>query len=254
MAKAKQTNKKKHVIPKPVFSYKRDLLPPMLGGGSFLIVLAVLSCQWVTAQVKYRNAHLPAKPSVVAATKQPIPVADIPPNLWIPRLNLSVPLVFEPQTDQAHMQKALQRGVLHYGNSASPGKPGNMTLVGYSSNQPWAPGKYNFVFTLLDKLRMKDQIIIDYHQVRYIYTVSESRILSPDNTTVLKNRGQQTVTLLTGTPIASDDKRLAIIAEQVSPAPPTKGQPATSSMPASTKLPGAAPSMWQSFKTLITKD
>ena len=80
-------------------------------------------------------------------------------RIIIPRIGKNIPLVnVENQRASTSSEwhkifmKELDKGVIKYPGSADPGHIGNSFIFGHSSNFPWARGKYNQVFALLDKL------------------------------------------------------------------------------------------------------
>lgn len=252
--------------PKVPFSFRRNVLPPLAGVVVMAGILGAINGQWLAAQLQYR-LHQPAAAAasgpqstvapaaVVDDTKSPDPSAG--PQVVIPSINVTAPVVSEPGTAEWQVQLALRRGVVRYATSAEPGQPGNVVLFGHSSGQPWAPGDYKFVFTLLDKLKPGDTVQLDSDGTRYTYQVTGSQVVLPDQISVLEHTADPTLTLITCTPVGSSAKRLVVSAKLIRPLP-NAPQAATAAAPvpapaaAATETPQALPasassSFWQTI-------
>jgi LPXTG-site transpeptidase (sortase) family protein len=218
---AKPKKPAKVVHPKATITFRRNILPPILGVLMTLGVLGLLNGQWLVAQYQYRFVDRPS--SINLSTNPATTDPNAPPRIFIPKINVSAPVITDTKTyDQGPVQLALRRGVVQYGTaSASPGQKGNTVLIGHSSGQLWAPGDYKFVFTMLDKLVNDDRILVDYKGTRYIYRVSESKVVPPTDLSVLRASDTPELTLITCTPVGSSKNRLVITARQISPKPET---------------------------------
>src|SRR4030095_4689134 len=135
---------------------------------------------------------------------------NAPPKIIINKINVNAPVVFDQTTvNEGNFQKALQHGVVHYPNTALPGQQGNVVIFGHSSGQWWAPGDYKFIFSLLDKMSVNDEIVLDYKGMRYIYKVTSTQVVSPDTVSVLNQPpNEHALTLITCTPVGTNLKRL----------------------------------------------
>lgn len=143
------------------------------------------------------------------------------PTLTIPKINVSAPIVFEPSITEVAVQKALESGVVHYGNTAKPGEVGNSVLFGHSSNDWDKPGGYKFIFVLLEKLAVGDTYTIDYEGTRYEYQIYERRIILPTEVEVVAPTPTATSTLISCWPTGTTQKRLIVRGKQISPEPKT---------------------------------
>jgi sortase A len=248
---AKKSQKsKKHSPPKAVFSFRRHLLPPLLGLLVMLGIYVVLNSQMLVAQANYHfmKPAAIAAPAPTADTKSPLPAGQT--QLTIPSIGATAPIVFEPKTAEWAVQQALRDGVDHYGGTANPGQVGNTVIVGHSSGQLWAPGDYKFVFTLLDKIKAGDLATIDYQGTRYTYKVTGTEIILPSNLSVLnQNSAKPSLTLITCTPVGTSKFRLVVHADQISPSPAQAAKPAADASPrAQPQLPNSAhTSFWKSL-------
>jgi len=251
--------KAKTTAAKASVKQRKDNLPspvrPILSAvGTFILLFALFHAQIIFSQLKYLTAKPQAATSAITAQTA---VISPDPTITIPKINVNAPVVYQPSIAEADVLRSLQDGVVHYGTSVVPGQNGNMVIVGHSSNDWWEAGNYKFVFVLLDKLAVGDQFSINYQSKRYVYQVTNIKIVQPTDLSVLAPTTTPTATLITCTPPGTSWKRLVVVANQVSPAP---GQP--SAIPAggvtsqTAVLPGNAPSFtselsrgWQNIVT-----
>ncbi|HSX15128.1 MAG TPA: sortase [Candidatus Saccharimonadales bacterium] len=242
----------KRKIPSPV----KPLLSAL---GAFVLLVMVFKAQIILSQLKYLTGKTQTVTSNIAT-----PAASIPPDptISIPKINVNAPVVYEPSIAEAAIQKALVGGVVHYGTSVTPGQPGNLVIVGHSSNDWWQPGNYKFVFVLLDKLAVGDQFSLNYQSHKYIYEVTLVKIVEPTDLSVLANTPSPTATLITCTPPGTSWRRLVVQANQISPEP-TSQTPSTVDNSAGSsqalQLPSDSPSLgsqlsraWHNLTTSIS--
>jgi sortase A len=256
MSKVNKTSsrKKKLSAPKAKFSFKRHVLPPLIGITVMALAFVALNSQMLVAQANYHFkkpvvvVSTPVKNPSSVNTKSPDPSAG--PQILIPTIGVKAPIIFEQSTAEWAVQLALRRGVNHYGNTVNPGQIGNTVIFGHSSGAVWAPGDYKFVFTLLDKVKAGDQITIDYEGTRYTYVVTGTEIIVPTNLSVLnQNTNKPTLTLITCTPVGTSKYRFVVHADQITPDPAKDKKPAAIPVVKSQpQLPGSAhSSLWSSL-------
>lgn len=222
-------------------------LKPIIGAAlTGLAVFAIFNSQVILGQIQYIiNPGSGDSSNVSAALDEQV---GPEPLVIIPKINVSAPVVYDVKTfDEQAVQKGLERGVVHYGNTALPGQLGNNVIVGHSSNNWWASGEYKFAFVLLDKLEVGDTFILNYNSKRYIYEVTNKKVVDPKDTSVLSQSTTVPITtLITCTPAGTSLNRLIIVGKQISPNPATDTQPVEPSQPASSDesiLPGNTPSI-----------
>jgi sortase A len=173
------------------------------------------------------------------------------PKIIIPKINIEAPVVYdEPSIEEKAIQKALERGVVHYAITPEPGEMGNAVIVGHSSSNILNSGKYKFAFLLLKSLENGDTFIVHKDKKRYVYKVFDKFVTSPKDISVLnppKEGRKAIVTLITCDPPGLSTNRLIIQAEQIYPNP-DKNKPSSTNPAASTsdpeELPSNAPSLW----------
>lgn len=171
------------------------------------------------------------------------------PKIIIPKINVEIPVVYdEPSIQEAAVQKALERGVLHYATTPNPGEKGNAVVFGHSSNNILNSGKYKFAFVLLSRLENGDTFMLEYKGTRYVYKVFKKEVVAPTDLSVLGSQGKTaTATLITCDPPGTSINRLVVVGEQISPSPTsnvasTVKQETAKKEPA--KLPSNSPSLW----------
>ncbi len=202
-------------------------------------------------------------PVVVGAVKQylgPSSAANLPsiiepsssssvnqnPTLIVPKIGLKVPVVYdEPSYENAAVQKALERGVVRYWNTANPGESGNVAILGHSSNNLLNAGSYKYAFVNLRRLEADDVIYLDYQNVRYAYKVTEKKVVAPTELSYIKPTEKPSLTLITCDPPGTDTNRLYVRAEQISPSPAkNKVVEREDNSNNIQEIPSTAPSFW----------
>ncbi len=174
-------------------------------------------------------------------------------RIIIPKINVDVPVVYDIKSySEEAIQDGLERGVVHYGDTALPGEPGNNVIVGHSSNNFFNSGKYKFAFVLLDKLEKGDTFNINYKGQRYVYRVIIKKVVDPNDFSVVQPTRIPTTTLITCTPPGTSWRRLVIQAEQISPTP-TKEHPTAPALDTGEAevVPGNSQSLWGRFTSWV---
>lgn len=161
---------------------------------------------------------------MLTSQNQKIPALNLqvtPPDMRIviPKIDKNVPVVPVPtanliardwQALENDIQDALKDGVVHYPGTAYPDQAGNVVVTGHSSYFPWDPGRFKDVFALLHDLKLKDEIIIYFDQQKFIYQIDEIKVVTPDKIDVLGPTVDSRLTLITCTPIGTNQKRLIV--------------------------------------------
>lgn len=179
------------------------------------------------------------------------------PKLLIPKINVNVPVVYDVQTvNDKQIQAGLEKGVVRYnlsGANSLPGQKGNMVILGHSSNDVFDPGAYKFTFVLLERLRTGDLFYLHYQGKRYVYKVSDQKIIKPTEWKVLQqNNGKPTVILVTCTPTGTALNRLLVYGEQISPDPVAAGtSPAAATETNPAEIPGNSPTFFERLRDIL---
>ncbi len=138
------------------------------------------------------------------------PVLNRPPQtsetalaLIIPKLNLNGTIV------QGVDWEALKQGVGQVPNGTNPGDDyGNVAFAAHNDI-------YGKLFEHLDLLQPGDTFQIQTKTTIYTYTVTEQRIVAPNEVDVLQPRQGATATLISCYPYQVDNQRIVILADRV---------------------------------------
>lgn len=142
-------------------------------------------------------------------------------QLWIPKIDVKAPIIWDSPVDEATMMENLKYGVVHYKGTTKPGEKsedgkGNVFISGHSSYYWWDDGNYKTVFVNLDQLENTDEIGIGYGDYGYVYKVYEKEVVTPNDTDVLKqDTDKHILSLMTCVPVGTNNKRLIVKAEFV---------------------------------------
>lgn len=143
---------------------------------------------------------LPTGPAVTAArTAAPAegtPVGDI----RIPRIGVSQVVVEGTNTPD------LRKGPGHYIGTPLPGQVGNASIAGHRTT-------YGHPFYNLDGVKVGDPIVLTTLQGIFVYDTTKSFVVSPTDTTVIKNAFANMLTLTTCNPRFSASTRLIVQAK-----------------------------------------
>jgi sortase A len=178
-------------------------------------------------------------------------------KIIIPKINVEIPVVYdEPSIDEGAVQRALERGVLHYPTTPNPGELGNGVIFGHSSNNILNKGKYKFAFVSLKRMEVGDTFMIHKDGKRYVYKVFDKKIVKPEDVSVLGHAGKTaTMTLITCDPPGTSLMRLVVVAEQITPDP--HGNVASKTAPQEPTqpevLPSNAPTLWSRLYAILTR-
>ncbi|MFZ2552726.1 MAG: class D sortase [Trichococcus flocculiformis] len=106
--------------------------------------------------------------------------------LTIPKLDETYPII------EGTEEEMLAKGVGHYPTTALPGEKEQILLSGHRGT----------VFQRLGELIAGDRFIIDMGYGKFEYEMRESQIVAADDTTVIKPRGEEVLTLSTCYPFS----------------------------------------------------
>ncbi len=140
----------------------------------------------------------------------PSPTVNYDPELIISKIGLRAPVIYDATYNS--ILENLRNGVVRYEGTADPGQVGNLVIVGHSSDYPWSTGNYKTIFALLDKLGIGDEIVLPYETNRYVYVVSQTKIVRPTDLSVLGRTASPNLTLITCYPVGTTLNRLVITA------------------------------------------
>ena len=125
----------------------------------------------------------------------------------IPKIDLNV--VLSEGVDAS----VLKYAVGHFAGTPMPGDKGNFCVAGHRSYT------YNEYFNRLDELDKGDKIIVTTMAGEFQYEVYESKVVEPEEISVLDNTEDEEITLVTCTPIRVATHRLIVKGKMVKNTP-----------------------------------
>ena len=136
-------------------------------------------------------------------------------TLEVPKISISVPIIFANSANKDSLAKNLDAGVVYYPGSVYPGQTGQIIILGHSAPPGWPKIKHDWVFTDLDQLAVGDSILIDLNNKQYTYIVKQKNIIErgaevPSDSSVASNN---VLTLVSCWPPGKDYQRIAVQAE-----------------------------------------
>lgn len=142
---------------------------------------------------------------------------NLPDNdLFIPKINVLAPVTWNVKESQ--ILPDLNKGLVHFQDTALPGENGNVFVAGHSSNYWWTKSDFNRVFALLPELTIGDAIYLKYLDKKFIYQVTEVQTVGPKDVSVIAPTENPILTLMTCVPVGTSQKRLIVKAKQIAPA------------------------------------
>lgn len=135
-------------------------------------------------------------------------------SVVIPKIGASSDIIANIDTsDPQQYNNALVKGIAHAKGTYFPGQGNNVYLFAHSTNSSINVARYNAEFYLLNKLEQGDQIVVYFSDERYIYTVTESNVIDPGDTSWLEQTDTERLTLQTCYPPGTTLQRLIVTAE-----------------------------------------
>jgi sortase A len=104
--------------------------------------------------------------------------------------------------------EALKQGVGHYEEAANPGETGNLVLAGHDD-------VYGEVFRDLPKLKAGDEVTVYSDRGEYRYVVRGSRIVRPNDVSVLAPTSWAAFTLISCYPYRVDNLRIVVFGDLI---------------------------------------
>ncbi|MFC4716526.1 class C sortase [Glutamicibacter bergerei] len=136
-------------------------------------------------------------------------------RLRIPSIDVKVPVYHGTAED------VLLEGAGHLEGTALPvGGVGTHAVMTGHRELPQAA-----MFTDLDKVEPGDMIEIDVYGQTLVYRVTDSSVVLPTETALLRPQtGVDLISLVTCTPLGVNSHRIIVTAERVNPTPPSAGK------------------------------
>jgi len=133
-------------------------------------------------------------------------------TLEVPKLSLSVSIIFSESKDEKTIIKDLDSGVVYYPGSVYPGQVGQIIILGHSAPDGWPKIKHDWVFSDLDQLKPGDQVFVDLNNKQYPYIVKKTTIIKKgaDVPTEESDGKGNTLVLISCWPPGKDYQRIAV--------------------------------------------
>lgn len=139
----------------------------------------------------------------------PDPGQDCTTNcLIVPRMMLNTTIYEGPVSDSFNL---LKKGVWHLPFSVAPGESGNSVLAAHRFSYTGPRG----LFYYLDKLKVGDEIGVDWNGTLHRYRVESSRTVPPTEVSVQQPTNDTRLTLYTCTPLFNPVNRLVVVAKPI---------------------------------------
>ncbi|KKQ24172.1 MAG: hypothetical protein US40_C0002G0003 [Candidatus Roizmanbacteria bacterium GW2011_GWC2_37_13] len=164
-------------------------------------------------ETKYNLTNLTNRTNL---TNKPIKPIDEEFGIVIPKINANAKVISNVDPyDSKDYQYALTKGVAHAKGTAFPGHAGNTFIFAHSSVDWYIANRYNSVFYLLNKLEKGDKIEMYYKKKKYVYEVSEKKMVEASDVSHLDplTKSGSVLTLMTCWPPGTTLKRLIIQAK-----------------------------------------
>lgn len=127
--------------------------------------------------------------------------------LVIPKIQVNAPIIESSNSDYA-----LSKGAWRDPKGSMPSRGGNTIITGHRFK--YLP-PHNLTLFLLDKLTKGDIISVVWGNGYYYYKIIETKIVSPDDISILEQTEEPRLTIYTCDPIYSQKNRLVIVAELI---------------------------------------
>ncbi|MEY4361888.1 MAG: hypothetical protein RL391_1194 [Actinomycetota bacterium] len=145
-------------------------------------------------------------PGATLPTPEPPPDPDAPdPDVYIGRLEIPA-LMLDTSIYQGISEPTLDRGVGWWPGTALPGEVGNVVLGGHRTS-------HDKPFRYLDLLVPGNEIIFTTARGRFVYVVSRTEIVDPDDVWIIDQTTAATTTLFACHPPHSVEKRIVVFAD-----------------------------------------
>lgn len=184
--------------------------------GIFIVSYLVINAPAIYKKVNYSwDVSLlkhPYSKAVPTPTPNPFnPTSEA--RLVIPKIGVDAPISWNVSEDQ--LKTKLLEGVVQSQGTALPGSIGNVFITGHSSYYSWVDSPYKDVFVLLDKLSPDDKVYIKYSSTVFTYNVESSKVVSPNDLSVMSQGSEKIISLMTCVPIGTNLNRLVVTAKQI---------------------------------------
>lgn len=132
-------------------------------------------------------------------------------GIVIPKISANAPIVAEVNPfDSAVYQYQLSKGVAHAQGTGYPNDDRTMFLFAHASGDVVTARRYNSIFYLLSKLEPTDEIIVYFNNEKYVYRVSKTLEVQPEEVSFLEDTPEADILVMTCTPPGTTWRRLLV--------------------------------------------
>jgi LPXTG-site transpeptidase (sortase) family protein len=146
-------------------------------------------------------------------------------------------MLFDEQFYEGKDMRTLNQGAWHIPYSSTPDKGGNTVIIGHRFTYTNPRG----TFYNLDKLKVGDEVAVQWDNKKYVYKVRDSKVVPPDATYVENPSTDPILTLYTCTPLWNPKERLVVTAD-LEDSEGRVTRPSNDGAPADTTPPSTTPS------------
>ncbi len=140
-------------------------------------------------------------------------------TLNVPKIDITAPLQLAKSSDTAYIQNLLKQGVVAYPGYVLPGENGTMIILGHSAPPGWRriKGKYDWIFSDLNELKIGDKIEISGSNKNFSYSVTKKFFVAKgaDVPIVSISGSKSIILLITCWPPGVNQRRIIIQAELI---------------------------------------
>ncbi len=155
----------------------------------------------------------------VGITPQSRPLKNSEPTdkentLEIPKLGISVPLIFSEKATKKDFSKLLDQGAVYFPGSVLPGEAGQTVILGHSAPAGWPKIKHDWIFTRLDELTEEDEIFVYFNHRKYTFHMNGKFFLDRgEELPQALTSSDNVLVLISCWPPGQDLRRIAVTAE-----------------------------------------
>lgn len=123
-------------------------------------------------------------------------------------------------TSEDSYMPVLNTSLAHFKNTGLPISEvgNNMVIYGHTASMNYNPKRTDpmLAFSFLPEMKIGDEVIIEINKQTFRYKMFKSKIVDPDDTSIITGtQGRGTLTLFGCFPLGSDENRIVIIARPV---------------------------------------
>ena len=183
----------------------------------FLVLIVIINLGTISNNLQYTiGKSLPERVKIVgeaamtkSAKAKPQPQIN---SILIPKIEAKAPIILAQSENEKDILLALKEGVVLYPSFSRPGEKGTVIISGHSSPHIFYRGKYNTVFTLLDKIIRGDEVLIYYNNEKFVYKAINKYYFSPSED-IEQQKEKSLLLLVTCYPPGTDFRRVVVEAE-----------------------------------------